>query len=91
MPAEDLLRTNSFTMNWPAEDAFVITPNDDEELSYVTRALYVGGEGDVCVVMAKGTEPIIFPGMAGGYEHPLRVRKVLATGTTATGLRGLHR
>jgi hypothetical protein len=54
----------------------------------VTRALYVGGGGDLRVVMADGAT-VTFAALAPGW-HPVRVRRVLATGTSATLITGCH-
>ena len=54
----------------------------------VTRALYVGGGGDVAVRM-RGGEAAVFTGVPGGTLLPVRVSRVLASGTTASGILGL--
>lgn len=70
----------------PATDAFVITPHDTNELVYTSRALYIGGSGDVKVTTADGTD-ITFVGVSGIL--PIRVKRVFSTGTTATSIVGL--
>lgn len=72
----------------PAEGAAAITTSDSAELTYVTRAIYVGTAGDLHVVMDDGSE-VTFSGMAGGVIYPLRVRQVF-TDSTATDLVGLY-
>lgn len=73
----------------PADNAFAITPHDSNELSSVTHGLYVGGTGDVAVVMASGEE-VTFSAMAAGVFHPIRVKQVKETGTSATDIIGVH-
>lgn len=73
----------------PAGHAFAVTPNDSAELSYITRALYVGGAGSVAVVTAQG-DAVTFVGVTAGSVLPVRVRKVNATGTSATNIVGLY-
>jgi len=73
----------------PASQSFVITPNDATDLPFITRGLYVGATGDVAVLLAFDEVAVTFPAMVGGSLYPLRVKKVLAAGTTATGLRGV--
>ncbi len=72
----------------PATHGFVVTPNDGIDLPEVTRALYVGAAGAVALVLASGAS-VSLSGVHGGTVLPLRVARVLATGTTATGLVGL--
>jgi uncharacterized protein (UPF0261 family) len=73
----------------PATTAFAVTPDDDDELSEVTRALYVGVAGDVAVVMAEGSSAVTFVGVPAGSILPLRVKKIMATNTDATDIVGL--
>lgn len=72
----------------PARHGFDITPADGADLGELTRALYVGGAGNVTLVMASGAE-VTLAGLLAGSLLPLRVRRVKATGTTATALVGL--
>lgn len=74
----------------PAENAAAITPNDTTDLPDTTRAIYVGGAGNLAVIMAGGGATITLTGVLAGMIYPLRVARVLATGTTATGLIGLR-
>lgn len=71
----------------PLRGAFSITPNDTTELTNVTRALYVGGSGDIVVVFEDGSE-VTLKNLQAGVWHPMRVRQVKATGTTATDIVG---
>ncbi|MDB5562367.1 MAG: uncharacterized protein JWN11_1785 [Hyphomicrobiales bacterium] len=72
----------------PAHAGFPITPNDNADLAEVTRAVYVGGAGAVSVLMASG-QTVTFAAVAASVLLPIRVRRVLASGTTATNLVGL--
>lgn len=73
----------------PAEGAAEITPDDSTDLTQPSRALYVGTGGDVAVQMIDGTSAT-FAGVAGGSFLPLRVDRVLATGTTASGIVAIY-
>lgn len=76
-------------MSSPAAEAEAVTPDDDNDLAGgVTRALYVGTEGDLAVMTARGNV-VTFRNAAGGY-HPLRVIRVLDTGTTAADIVALY-
>jgi hypothetical protein len=85
---------NSVSVSGPATFAAPVTPSDSADLAFVTRSLYVGGAGNVTVVMydqgsaaavGGGNEKAVtLTGLTAGQFLPLRVSKVLATGTTAT-------
>lgn len=84
--------SNSASKGWataPATGAFAVTPADGSDLSYVTRGLYVGVSGDVKADMEDGTT-VTFTAMAAGVVHPLRVKRVYSTGTTATNITGVY-
>ena len=83
----DEFQAQSTLLDSPARDAFAVTPNDDTDLDAVTRSVYVGGEGDLSVIMYSGAE-VVFPGAVGNV--PICVRRIKATGTTATGIVGLR-
>lgn len=72
----------------PAESAFAVTPSDTVELTTFTRALYIGGAGDVAAVMVDGSEAT-FVGLLAGQVLPVRVRQVKSTGTDASNIVGL--
>ena len=66
----------------PAWTAAVVAPNDSADITNAPcRGLWVGGTGDVSVVMAGGGS-VTFVGVQGLL--PVRVDRVNATGTTAT-------
>ncbi|MEP2473678.1 MULTISPECIES: hypothetical protein [Rhodobacterales] len=73
----------------PASDGVAVTPSDQDDLDFATRALYVGGTGDLAVQLISGNN-ITLRGLQGGNLYPLRVARVLATGTTATDIVGLR-
>lgn len=73
----------------PAQGGFAITPSDSSDLAAETRGLWVGASGDLALVLASGDE-VILAGAIAGSLLPLRVRRVKATGTTATSLVGLY-
>lgn len=69
-----------------AYGGFAVTPSDSTVIS--TRAVYVGGGGDLAVVMASG-ETVTLASVPSGALLPLRVQKVMSTNTTATDIVGL--
>jgi hypothetical protein len=76
-------------LNSPAQDAFVVSPSNSANLTYFSRALYIGGGGNVAITTVKGTN-VTFANVAGGSILPVRAQKVLSTGTTATLIVGLY-
>lgn len=72
----------------PAQAAAAITPNDTTGFA-VTRGIYIGGAGNIKVDMLDGTT-VTFTAIAAGIIHPIAVKKVYATGTTATGIIGVY-
>lgn len=70
----------------PARNAETVTPSDTLDLPDVTRGLYVGGSGDVKVNMADTGAAVVFVLVPAGTLLPVRVSRVLATGTTATDM-----
>jgi hypothetical protein len=73
-------------MTGPLVRGFPITPNDSADLVNVTRQIYAGTAGNIAVVWIDGAQTI--EPVAAGERLDWRIRRVLATGTTATGLRG---
>lgn len=69
----------------PAGKFAAVTPSDSVDLTYLTRALYVGGDGTVVAVDANGTA-VSFVGVVAGTVLPIRVSRVNATNTTATNI-----
>ena len=84
----DRFQNSSPSLSGPAAHGFAVTPNDSTTLAETTRALYVGSAGAVAVLMASGAS-VTFAGVAAGAMLPVRVTKVMATGTSATDLIGL--
>lgn len=70
-------------LNYPHSSAVVVTPSDSVDLAAVTRALYVGGTGNITAVMKDG-QTVLFSAIPVGTILPIRVSRVNATATTAT-------
>ncbi len=68
----------------PAEHAAAVTPNDSTDLTYATRALYVGGTGNIKVTTVGG-ETLVLSAVPVGVL-PIRVTRVHSTSTTATSI-----
>lgn len=85
MPAADSFSTYQPGLSSPHEHAAAVTPHDTNELTHVTRALYVGGAGALKVTMADGTT-VTFAAVPAGTTIPIRVKKVFDDVTDATSI-----
>lgn len=74
----------------PAVYAVAVTPSDDTDLANVSRALYVGGAGDVEVIMLGGRATVVFSAVPAGTILPIRVCRVKDGNTTATLILNLY-
>lgn len=73
----------------PIEGVFMITPNDSTDLPHVTRRIVVTGSGGTVVVRTVASaETNQTVTVLSGETLDWAAVRVLATGTTATGLRG---
>lgn len=66
-----------------------VSPSDSNDLPFLTRGLYVGTAGHVKVTMADGSVGVL-KSLSGGIVHPLSVRRVWSTGTTALDIIALY-
>jgi hypothetical protein len=67
----------------PLARAVAVTPDDTNELAEVTRALHCSVSGNAVVILQGDTAAVTLYLVAGAL-YPYRIKKVLATGTTAT-------
>lgn len=66
-----------------------VTTSDSANLSPFARAVWVGGAGNVKVDTIGG-QTITINSVAAGTLLPVQVRKIYATGTTATNMVALY-
>lgn len=71
-------------LSGPATDYLPVSPSDTTDLSDVAIGLYVETGGALAVITLAGTTRII--AVPDNFTLPLAVTRVLATGTTATGI-----
>lgn len=64
----------------------LVTPSNTTDLPVLAKTVVVVGAGNVAVLPINNpdNEPIVFTGCEMGFVVPYQVRRVLATGTTAT-------
>ena len=67
----------------PGRNAETITKSDTVNLSQPSRAIWVGGAGNIAVEMLEGGTQV-FEGVVAGSLLPLQVTRVNDTDTTAT-------
>lgn len=83
MPVSSAARVTAFP-----RAAVAVTPNDSVDLSEPMTVI-AGTAGAVAVIPASGGASVVFAGIQAGQAVPVLVSRVLATGTTATGLVGV--
>lgn len=84
----DTFRNFGRSLVSPPEQAAPVLPSDSEVLPHVTRALWIGGGGDLRLRMLGGGE-VTLAGVVPGSLIPIRAVQVFATGTTAAAIVGL--
>ena len=86
----DNFLTYSTGVSGPLDHAEAVTPSNAADLTRMSRAIYVGGAGNLRVTM-KGKDEVgdnavvTFTNLSIGW-HPIRVSRIWATGTTATDI-----
>lgn len=85
MAAVDTFSGYTASAAGPKNNAAAVTPSDTVDLSDVTTGLWVGGAGNVVVIM-NGGQTVTFTGVPAGTLLPIRVSRVKATSTTATNM-----
>ena len=80
----DIYDDRSSGLESPGYNAAAITPNDGADLPISSRAVYVGTGGDLVVTLVGGSTVTLRNVPVGIL--PLRVARVLATGTSAADL-----
>ncbi len=86
----DAFATRADDVSAPARRTGAIIPHDANDLPDLPKAIYVGGGGDVALMAVGDTTARVFKMAPAGSILPIRVRRVLATGTTATSLIALY-
>lgn len=83
----DLFKDHHQGLSSPAGAATAIVPNDSTDLATHSRAIFIGGAGHLAVELTgQPGSSVVFNNVQAGVVYPLRVSKVLSTGTTATGI-----
>ncbi len=75
-------------LTFPAESGEAIVPNDNEDIEFLPRAIHAGSDGTIRGIFKNSDAPVDLVVRA-GVAYPYRLKRVLSTGTTATGLVGM--
>ena len=89
MAANDSFGGRGGSIDSPASGGEAVTAHDTTEFATVSRAIYVGGAGNVAAVMADGTV-LTFVGVQAGTLLPIRCKRINSTNTTATSMVALY-
>lgn len=85
--ATDDYSTLATALSAPVPHAALVAPSDTDELTKVTRGISFGTAGALAVVTAAGESLTIPSGaLAAGVIHPLRVKQIKNSGTTAANI-----
>jgi hypothetical protein len=82
----DLYGGTGDDLDGPASRLRTITPSDTAPLPLASKAIYVGGTGDITIVAVSDAQAVTLPAVPAGTVLRIRAAKVMATGTTATNL-----
>lgn len=79
-------RFATYAPSWqsPPTTRRAVTPSDIDDIGFTTTSLHVTGAGTVRAITADGSE-VTFTAAA-GEDIPGQFRRVMLTGTTATGI-----
>jgi hypothetical protein len=86
--ATDLFSNGQIFVDSPAANAIAIPDASTTVLDVVSRAIYVGGDGDLHCLTQAGQD-ITFVGVVAGTILPIRITEVY-NNTTATSLISLY-
>lgn len=71
----------------PATDMLPVTPDDSNDLAEMAMALFIESGGTLCIVTRRGeTREVVVDDQT---LLPVAVRRVLANGTSASGVHAL--
>lgn len=75
-----------------ARNAIAVVPSDSADLANISRAIYIGGAGNLQVTLAADADgtSVVLTGVTAGAIYPLRVKRVWAASTTATLILALN-
>ena len=84
----DKFQNQSDNVDLQARKLLSISPDNAVDLVNLPKALYIGVGGTIAIIAADDTAAVTLT-VAAGSLLPIRAKRVLVTGTTATGIVGL--
>lgn len=83
----DIFKAHALTSAGPATDVLPVTPSDSTDLAVVASALYVETGGTLSIITMRNQTRNIEVGDLSLL--PVGVRRIRATGTTASGIHAM--
>lgn len=74
----------------PCVHGFAITPSDTTVFTTATRYLWIGGAGNIEVLLTGDSTAVLIQNIAAGTLLEFSATMVKATGTTASAIVGLY-
>jgi hypothetical protein len=74
----------------PYVSAAAVTPSNTADLNPIARGLWVGGAGNLSVILANDDSAVSLLAVAAGTHLNMFVKRVRVTGTTATNIVALN-
>jgi hypothetical protein len=71
--------------SYSAGDCIAVTPHDTNDLVAITSGISFGTAGNLTIITPNG-RTVTIPGLAAGVIHPIRAKRIKATGTAASGI-----
>jgi hypothetical protein len=85
----DPFAANAPGLTSPVTRAFTITPHDDNDLAIFPRGFMVSTAGNMVAILQGDTASVTIP-LAAGVMHSIRVRRILASGTSVGTIVGFY-
>ena len=80
---------SAFELLGTGGNAVAISPDNNTDLVTRSRALFIGGAGNLNVRMAGGMD-CVFTGVTAGTLLPIQVDRIYSTSTTATTIVSIY-
>ena len=78
------------TQTGQAQNLTSLVPSDAADIAFVSKAIYVGIGGNLAVIAEDDTVAVTLANVQSGTILPIRVRRVMATNTTASSIVNLY-
>ena len=86
----DPFKDHQTALTSPARNGFSVAPDDNTDLPVSCRSLFVGGAGNLSVILVGDSSPVAFTNISQGTILPVSVKRVLTSSTTATDIVALY-